>query len=60
MEQITVDLTGARARLGELVNTVHHGNTTVVITRQGKPHAVLVDHDDYQAMHAAAEDRRVH
>lgn len=45
-----VSVRDLRNRFAEILNTVVYGNTSVVITRFGKPQAVLVDYKEYQRL----------
>ena len=51
----TVPLSDARARLSELMDDVEQRHEHVVITRNGRPVAVLVPSSEYDAMEETLE-----
>lgn len=51
----TFPLSEARAKLSELVDDVEHRHEHIVITRNGRPAAVIVPSDEYDAMEETLE-----
>lgn len=43
-------LTEARDRLSEIIDDVSTTGTDIVITRHGRPAAVVISHDEYESM----------
>ncbi len=52
---LTVSVREFRARLAELIDTVTGRGEHVVVTRNGRPEAVLVDIDEYESMEETIE-----
>jgi prevent-host-death family protein len=48
----------ARTRLGELLDAVYHRSDEVVIERDGKPMAVAIPYERYQALERDREESR--
>lgn len=46
----TAPLTEARERLSEILDDVMETGSDLVITRHGRPAAVVMAHDDYEAL----------
>jgi antitoxin YefM len=46
----TLPLSSVKAHLSELVNRVEDQHDRVVLTRNGKPAAVLISHDDLESL----------
>jgi len=46
----TLPLSSVKARLSEIVDRVEDQHDRVVVTRNGKPAAVLVSHDDLESL----------
>jgi len=46
----TIPLSSVKAHLSELVDRVESQHDRVVVTRNGKPAAVLVSHDDLESL----------
>jgi antitoxin YefM len=46
----TLPLSSVKAHLSELVNRVEDQHDRVVVTRNGKPAAVLISHDDLESL----------
>ena len=46
----TVSALDARRRLGELLESVHHGGDEVIIERAGKPMAVVISAERYEGL----------
>ena len=51
----TVPFTEARSRLSELVDEVEHKHEHLVITRNGRPAAVVLSADEYEALEETLE-----
>lgn len=47
---VTTPLTELRDRIGEVIDDVSASGTECVVTKHGRPVAVLVSHDEYEAM----------
>lgn len=45
---LLIPLKKVREELSELISRVAYGNDDVIITKNGKPVAALVDYDDYE------------
>ena len=56
MEELGIE--DARRQLGEIVNRAHFAEQHTLITRQGKPVAVVVNADWYSAASERPEDRQ--
>lgn len=48
--QTMAPLTEARDRLSEIIDDVSTTGTDIVITRHGRPAAVVISHDEYESM----------
>ena len=46
----TLSLSAVKARLSELVDRVEHEDDRIVVTRNGRPAAVLVSPDDLESL----------
>jgi len=46
----TIPLTEAREKLSEIIDDVVAGGSPWTLTRHGRPVAVLLGHDDYEAL----------
>ena len=51
----TLPLSEVKARLSELVDEVEGHDERIVITRRGRPTAVLVSHDDFDRLQETRE-----
>lgn len=51
----TLSLSEVKAKLSEIVDDVQARDERVVITRKGKPAAVLMSHDDMESWEATVE-----
>ncbi|MBI3322627.1 MAG: type II toxin-antitoxin system Phd/YefM family antitoxin [Candidatus Omnitrophica bacterium] len=48
----------ARTRFGEILDTVRYRKEPVIVERNGRPAAVIVDLESYQAMEGLKEEER--
>lgn len=47
---VTTPLTDLRERIGEVIDEIRTTGTECIITKHGRPVAVLLSHDEYEAI----------
>ena len=57
MRQIVVNVTEARDNFSELLGRVKFGEDIVTVEKKGKPYAVIISPEQYEAYQKAAKER---